>query len=101
MTYSSFNISPFVWGNMFEHGLNSSHTTASVTGWTSRGSLSGISRGRMSALVNPRTSRAASRSLVSPYGITSVGSPNNATPSQMSSMQMSSMQTFPGQTASP
>ena len=37
----------------------------------------------MSALGTPRTSRAASRSPVSPCGITSVGSPKHATPSLM------------------
>ena len=57
MTISSFNISPSTWGNIFGHGLNSSCTTASVTGRTSRGSLSEISRGRMSALETPGTSR--------------------------------------------
>ena len=79
ITFSSFNISPSTWGNMFGHGSNSSRMTASVTGRTSRGSSSEISRGRMSTLVTPRTSRATSRSPASPYGITSVGSPNDAT----------------------
>ena len=54
----------------------------------------------MSALVTPRTSRAISRSPVSPYGITSVGSPNDATPSLMSSMQTSSAHSSLGQIAS-
>ena len=49
MTISSSNIFPFAWGNMFGHGLNSFHMTASATGRTSRGSSSGISRGRTSA----------------------------------------------------
>ena len=49
MTISSFNISPSTWGNMFEHGSNSSRTTASTIGRTSRGSSSETSRGHMSA----------------------------------------------------
>jgi len=101
MTFSSFSISPSVWGNMFGHGLNSSHTTASATGRTSRGSLLEISRRPMSALVTPRTSRAASRSPASPYGITSAGSPKNATPSLMSSMWTSSVHSSPRQPVSP
>jgi hypothetical protein len=101
MTISSFNISSSTWGNMFGHGMDSSHTTASATGWTSRGSLSEISRGRMSGLVTPRTSRAASRSLGSPYGITCVGSPNDATPSLMSSTWTSSTHSSLGQPLSP
>ena len=80
MTISSFNISPSTWGNTFGCGLNSSHMTASMTGRTSRGYSSEISRGRMSALGIPRTSRVANRRPMSPYGITSVGSQNDATP---------------------
>ena len=80
MTTSSFNTSPSVWGSMFEHGSNSSQLAASATRRISRGSSSGIPRERMSALRIPRTSRAVSRSPTSPYGITSVGSQNNATP---------------------
>ena len=79
MTISSFSIFPFAWGNMFGHGLSSSHTTASTTERTSRGSLSEISRGRMFALETPGTSRATSRSPANPYRITSIGSPNDAT----------------------
>ena len=84
MTTSSFNTSPSVWGSMFKHGSNSSHLTASATGRISRGSSSRTSRGRMSVLGIPRTSRAANRSPKSPYGITSVGSQNDATPFLMS-----------------
>ena len=91
MTTSSFNTSPSTWGNMFERGSNSSRTIASATGWISRGSSLEIFRGPMSILGIPRTSRAASRSPMSPYGITSIGSPNDATPSLMLLMWMLSM----------
>ena len=101
MITSSFSTSPSAWGNMFERGSNSSRMTASVTGRISRGSSSGISRGRMSVLGIPRTSRVASRSPASPYGTTSVGSPNDATPSLMSSTRTSSAHSSPGQRASP
>ena len=37
MTISSSNIFPFVLGNMFRHGLNSFHTTASTTGGPQEG----------------------------------------------------------------
>jgi len=80
MITSSFSTSSSAWGNMLEHGSNSSRTTASATRRTSRGSLSGTSRGRMSALGTLGTSRAASRSPTSPYGITSVGSQSGVTP---------------------
>ena len=101
MTISSFNISPSAWGNMFGHGLNSSRTTASATRRTSRGSLSEISRGRMSALETFGTSRVASRSPTSPYGITSVGSQSGATPFLMSLMRTSLVRSSLGQPASP
>ena len=101
MTTSSFSISPFAWGSMFEHGSNFSRLTASATGRTSRGSSSGISRGRMSALGIPRTSRAANRSPMSPYRITFVGSQSSATPFLMSSMRTSSVHSSPKQPASP
>ena len=101
MTISSFNTSPSAWGSMFEHGLNSSRLTASTTERTSRGSSSGISWGHMSVLRIPRTSRATNRSPTSPYGVTSVGSQNDATPFLMSSTRTSSAHSYPGQPASP
>ena len=101
MTISSFNIFPFAWGSMFGHGLNSSRTTASATGQTSRGSSSEISRGHMSTLETPGTSRAASRSPASPCGITSIGSQSGATPFLMSSTQTSSARSSLGQPVSP
>ena len=89
MTTSSFNTSPSAWESMFEHGLNSSHLTASATGRISRGSSSETSRGHTFVLAIPRTSRAASRSPTSSCGITSVGSQNDATPFLTSSMRTS------------
>jgi len=100
MTISSFNTSPSVWGNMLEHGSNSSRLIASATGRFSRGSSSGISRGRMSVLGIPRTLRAASRSPTSPCRITSAGSQSGATPFLMSLTPMSSPHSSPGQPAS-
>ena len=87
MTTSSFSTSPSAWGNMFERGSNSSRTTASATGWTSRGYLLGIFRGRMFARRTTRTTRAASSSQTSPYGTTSVGSRSGATRFMMSLMR--------------
>jgi hypothetical protein len=101
MTASSFSTSPSVWGNMFERGSNSSRMTASTIGWSSRGSLSGTSRGRISVLGTPRTLRAASRSPASPYRITSVGSQSSATPYQMSTTRTSSVHSSSGQPMSP
>ena len=101
MTTSSFSTSPSAWGDMFECGSNSSCTTASVTGQTSRGTSLGTSRGRMSALGTPRTLRAASRSPASPCEITSVGSQSGATPSLMTSMRTSSVRSSLGQPTSP
>ena len=101
MITSSFNTSPSAWGNMFKRGSNSSRTTASATGRTSRGFSSRTSRGRMSALGTSRTSRVASRSLVSPYRITSIGSPNDATPFLMSLTWTSSVHSSLGQPTSP
>ena len=101
MTTSSFNTSPSMWGSMFEHGSNSSHLTASATERISRGSSSGISRGPMSVLGIPRTSRAASRSPMSPYGSTSIDSQNGATPFLMSLMRTLSVRSSLGQPVSP
>jgi len=101
MTTSSSSTSPSVWGSMFEHGSNSFRSTASVTRRISRGSLLGISRGRMSALGTPGTSRDASRSPMSPYGITSIGSRSGATPFLMSSTRTSLARSSPRQPMSP
>jgi hypothetical protein len=65
-------------GSTFEHGSNSCRPTAFVVGQSSSRSSLGTSRGCTCALETPKTSRAASRSLVSPCRITSIASPSSA-----------------------
>ena len=88
MTISSSNIFPFAWGEHVQAWLeflphDSIHDWANL-----KRVFVGNFQGCPSVLGTPGTSRAASRSPVSPYGITSIGSPNDATPSLMSSTQM-------------
>ena len=97
MTTSSFNTSPSTWDSIFERGSNFSPLTASATRRISKGSSSGISKGHMSALGIPGTSKAASRSPMSPYEITSVGSQSSATPFLMSLTRTSSVCSSLGQ----
>jgi hypothetical protein len=90
MIISSSSSSPSVLGSSFERGLNSCHPTTSVDGWSSNKSSLGISRGRTCALEIRRTSRAANRSLASPYRTTSADSASNAILSVTLSTQTSS-----------
>jgi hypothetical protein len=96
MIISSSSTSPSVSGSSFERGSNSYRPTASVAGRSSNRSLLRIFRGRTCSLKTLRTSRAANKSLTSPCGTTSAGSPSNAILSLMSWMQTSSARSSQG-----
>jgi hypothetical protein len=90
MTTASSSTSPSASGSTFKRGSNSCRPTASVVELSSSRFSSGTSRERTNTLKTPGTSRAASRSLASPCGTTSAGSPGSPILYLTSLMQTSS-----------